>query len=193
MNVNVLLDFVSDMYARLVKLEQIRDSWRWGAVIGVSPIQVRLDGDSSALPVAPDSLVPLAIGDRVRVQLHNKRLSIVGKQSKLTFPVLGNHQEHDVTFIAGVPYVSSGSVLVPTFTWGYEAPPIYSATLNMPIPYVPPTGWTFAWSVQESAGFTFAQNGDRFPTGGTHRVRVTQFLSASTTTLKRLQWQLVRA
>jgi len=57
-------------------------SFNWGTVTGVSPLRVRLDGDTSAVPVTPDSLVDpltLAINDRVRVELSNNRLVVLGK------------------------------------------------------------------------------------------------------------------
>jgi microcystin-dependent protein len=59
-------------------------SFNWGTVTGVSPLRVRLDGDTSAVPVTPDSLVDpltLAVNDRVRVELSNNRLIVHGVHS----------------------------------------------------------------------------------------------------------------
>lgn len=46
-----------------------RDIPRWATVTQTSPLRIKMDGESSALPFAPDTLVPnLALNDRVRVE-----------------------------------------------------------------------------------------------------------------------------
>lgn len=57
-------------------------SFTWGTVTAVSPLRIQLDGDTVALPFAPDSLVDpltLAVGDRVRCELSSRRVIIVGR------------------------------------------------------------------------------------------------------------------
>lgn len=65
--------------AQLINAPQESDAWRWGNVVGVSPVRVRLDGDSEPLGVTPDVLCRVQVGDRVRVQISNRRMVIVGK------------------------------------------------------------------------------------------------------------------
>ena len=57
-------------------------SFTWGTVTSVSPLRVQLDGDSSALPFTPDSLIDplvLAVDDRVRCELSERRIVIHGR------------------------------------------------------------------------------------------------------------------
>jgi hypothetical protein len=45
-------------------------TWSWATVTAISPLRVKLDGESTALAVTPDALVSaLAVNDRVWVQL----------------------------------------------------------------------------------------------------------------------------
>lgn len=57
-------------------------SMRWGTVTDTSPLRVLLDGDAVALPFAPQSLIDpaaLVVGDRVRCDLTNRRLVVLGR------------------------------------------------------------------------------------------------------------------
>lgn len=52
-----------------------RDSWAWATVTQVSPLRVRMDGEASALGVAPDLRGgTVAVGDRVWCQRSGGRL-----------------------------------------------------------------------------------------------------------------------
>lgn len=54
--------------------------FKWGTVTAKSPLRVRLDGDVSALPFAPDSLVDpnvLTVGDRVRCEMTDARRVVI--------------------------------------------------------------------------------------------------------------------
>lgn len=65
---------------------------KWATVTGVSPLRVTLDGDSDALPFVPDSLVDpaaLVVNDRVRCELSNRRVVIVGRSGGDGF--IGQH------------------------------------------------------------------------------------------------------
>lgn len=56
-------------------------SFKWATVMAVNPIAIRLDGDSLALGLIPDSLVDpqsLSVGDRVRVELSIRKVVIHG-------------------------------------------------------------------------------------------------------------------
>jgi hypothetical protein len=58
------------------------NTYRWATVTQASPLRIRLDGDTSALPVTPSSLVAsLSVNDRVWVQLFGRRLIVLGKAS----------------------------------------------------------------------------------------------------------------
>ncbi|QIN93844.1 minor tail protein [Microbacterium phage Alakazam] len=55
-------------------------SFKWGTITAVSPLAVKLDGDTAPLSLIPDTLVPLlAVGDRVRVELSLRKVVIHGK------------------------------------------------------------------------------------------------------------------
>lgn len=56
-------------------------SFKWATVTAVNPIAIRLDGDTAALALIPDSLVDpneLIAGDRVRVELSLRKCVIHG-------------------------------------------------------------------------------------------------------------------
>ena len=58
--------------------------FNWATVTSVSPLRVRMDGDTTALPFAPDSLVDPSlffVNDRVRCELSGSTVVIVGKSS----------------------------------------------------------------------------------------------------------------
>lgn len=53
---------------------------RWATVTSASPIRVRLDGDSSPLGITPEIVIPAVLaGDRVLLQIINRRICIVGR------------------------------------------------------------------------------------------------------------------
>lgn len=56
-------------------------SFKWGVITALSPLAVKLDGDTAALALIPDSLVDpttLWVGARVRVELSLRRVVIHG-------------------------------------------------------------------------------------------------------------------
>lgn len=57
-------------------------SFKWAKVTSVSPLRIKLDGDTAALALTPDTLVnpaSLTVGDRVRVELSQRKAIIHGK------------------------------------------------------------------------------------------------------------------
>lgn len=57
-------------------------TWMWGTVTQTAPLLVKLDGDSAALIATPDTLIDpswLAVGDRVRCELTQRRLVVHGR------------------------------------------------------------------------------------------------------------------
>jgi len=64
-------------------------SFMWGTIADLDPLRVRLDGDTSEVPVTPDSLIDplsLAVNDRVRVELSNNRLIVLGRSGGSELP-----------------------------------------------------------------------------------------------------------
>lgn len=58
----------------------------WATVTATSPLRIRLDGDSTALPITPDSIVAplaLAVGDRVRVEISRRRVIVHGRAGSI--------------------------------------------------------------------------------------------------------------
>lgn len=55
-----------------------QESWRWATVKQVDPIKIMLDGEQTPLAISPDTLVPVATGDRVYTHIYNHRCVIMG-------------------------------------------------------------------------------------------------------------------
>lgn len=56
-------------------------SFKWAAVTANSPLRIKMDGDTAALAITPDSLVDpltLSVGDRVRVELSLRKIVVHG-------------------------------------------------------------------------------------------------------------------
>ena len=54
----------------------------WATVTSITPLRVRLDGDTAALPFTPDSIVDpaaLIVNDRVRCEIDARRVIIHGR------------------------------------------------------------------------------------------------------------------
>lgn len=67
-------------------IRDIKDmtSFKWATVRSVGPISVQLDGDPAPLALIPDCLVDpasLAVGNRVRVELSQRKVVIHGKNN----------------------------------------------------------------------------------------------------------------
>ena len=170
----------------LIEPPDRRDSWRWGTIVSGSPVRVRLDGDSEASLATPDCLVAVTTGDRVRVQIANRRMTVFGKL------YAGTQGDPGEIVINGTAYPTSGVATVPSFTWGISRDPIFAATVSMPSPFTPPAGWTFVWNILGASGFTFASTGDWMPVNGRQKVRILQVANSGTGFITRLVWQLVK-
>lgn len=56
-------------------------TFNWATVTGISPLQIRLDGDTTPLALIPDSLVDpteMVVGQRVRVELATRKCVVHG-------------------------------------------------------------------------------------------------------------------
>ncbi|VEI13208.1 hypothetical protein [Trueperella bialowiezensis] len=169
----------------LMRPTSVPESWRWATVVQTNPVRVRLDGDTEPLLATPDCLVPVSVGDRVRVHMLHRRMTIAGKLYR------GSPDPGSIV-IGGTAYATSGTIRIPAFTWAFQQPPVYATTVHMPIPYMPPDGWSFQFHMAGSTGFTFLQNiGPGVSNGGVY-CRLVQFGNASTTAAHLARWQLVK-
>lgn len=63
-------------------------AYRWAVITQLSPLRVRLDGDTAALDVTPESLVKLnsiQLGDRIWVQFYRRRIIVLGVMRSASF------------------------------------------------------------------------------------------------------------
>lgn len=70
-------------------IETLEDltSFRWATVTQLSPLRIKLDGDTAALLLTPESLVDeatLIVNDRVRVELTQRKVVIHGRNTGTT-------------------------------------------------------------------------------------------------------------
>ena len=156
----------------------------WATVVGTSPLRIQRDSELT-LPVTPKTLEAVQVGDRVLCLWERRQVIILGR--------MGGVGGANSVVIDGTEYERSGSVAVPSFSWTKFGEYLYVATVGMPVPYAPPDGWTFAWSMQQTSGFSFASPSNPTVEGGRQPVRLLQLNSNSTTAIQRLQWQLVKA
>ena len=174
---------VFNPFAGLLGDKTRQDSWRWGTVVSENPVRVRLDGDSEPSLATPDCLVPVTTGDRVRVQIANRRMTVFGK-----LPTAG---DGNTIWVNGNSYQRTGTVAAPSYSFSGTTNSISYATVSVPVPYDPPPNWTFKWSVAEADRWLFLDNSTRFPTNGRMAVRLIQISNTDPGHLKRLQWELV--
>ena len=73
-------DVVSRLSVRVLVRQMLAAQWRWATVTGAGPLVIRFDGEDDPVEATPDTLVSgLQVGDRVRVEITNRRLVIHGK------------------------------------------------------------------------------------------------------------------
>lgn len=161
----------------------------WATVTATNPLRVKRDAEP-VLPVTPQTLANLAVGDRVLCLWERRQVIVLGRMGgpEVAYPAPNRVR------IDGQNYALSGrNWNVPSFSWDYSEPPLYRATIAMPVPYTPPDGWTFTWSVAHSTAFVFVDNATYNIVDGTQRVRVLQLSTPNTANLAALNWQLVQA
>lgn len=79
-------------------------SFRWATVTSISPLAIKLDGDTAALGITPDTLVNpayLLVGDRVRVEMTQRKVIVHGRVSGEIDSNRGSTALRDATY--GVP------------------------------------------------------------------------------------------
>src|SRR5574344_1596796 len=111
-----------------------KESWRWGTVMAVNPVRVRLDGDSEPLLDTPACLVSVTVGDRVRVQVTSEGMTVFGKLHT------GTQGHPGEVVINGTAYPTSGVVSSPGWTVARTDGNIYSGNMTVSQPFAPPSG-----------------------------------------------------
>lgn len=116
------------------------DSWTWAAVTGVSPLRIKIDGESAALPITPDTLVShLRVNDRVWVQRRGRRLIIHGKAESQDVGALASYPVGSI--FLSVSSTNPGSVFGGTWvSWGVGRVPIGVDTSDTDFNTVEKTG-----------------------------------------------------
>lgn len=174
-----------------------KESWRWGAIQSVAPLRVKLDGDTEALTASPDTLVPVKLGDRVRVHVYNRRATIIGVNGgaipEQVFQADVAGAAGDLLLVAGKTYPRTGLVAVPAFTWAATyAGPAYCATVPIPNPYAPPEGYGFVYEMAATSGWTWCSTVQMGTASSSGRIRIIQFGYNSTTAATKLAWRLAK-
>lgn len=168
----------------------------WATVVGTSPLRVQRDSEP-VLAVTPKTLEKVSVGDRVLCLWEHRQVIILGRMGgphPPPEPPAPAYPEANRVRIGTSTYLLSGSVVCPSFSsWSWGASPIWGVVLNVPIPYEPPFPFTFAWSIQQAVGYATVHPEERFPSGGTHKLHLTQFANNTIGRVSRLQWQLVNA
>ena len=150
----------------------VSESWIEATVTQVSPLKVHLitdDDPSEADPVVLDNPA-LAVGDRVWVQIKDRRLYVIG-------------------LITQRP--TSGTITsIPSITWSEDFAPVYVASVSIPTPYTPPSGYGFEVYILEASTFAIASTAGQ--SASTITVRLQQTGNLSTTGIGKLGWRLTK-
>ncbi|GAA2545608.1 hypothetical protein HD598_002174 [Neomicrococcus aestuarii] len=149
------------------------DSWIEATVTQVSPLKVHLitdDDPSDAEPIALNDM-PLAAGDRVWVQIRNRRLFIIGLIT---------------------PRETSGTIAGPALTWASTYSPAYVATANVSTPYAPPEGYGFQVYTTQTSGWVWVSVAAQTESTVTLRVFTYDTTTPPSDLIVTLGWRLVR-
>lgn len=150
----------------------VSESWVEATVTQVSPLKVHLitdDDPSDADPVVLDDPA-LAVGDRIWVQIKDRRLYVIGLIT---------------------PRATSGTITtIPAFTWSQDFAPVYVASVSIPTPYTPPPGYGFEVFLLQANTFAWASTAGQ--NASTIAVRLQQTGNLSTTGITKLGWRLTR-
>lgn len=186
---SVMLDAVRDLQRKVYELKRQvsqKGTFSTASVTAINPVRLRVDGSQVDLTGPFPSLIgAVSVGDRVEVRLDGTRLVIVGNIS-------GNASGSNTIMIDGVRYPASGSVRVQVGSWAYSRNDLNATTLQIPLPFAPPAGWTVETFTLETNGFTLCQTGSLDRANKRVNVRVTQPLSRELSALGRVGWRLVK-
>lgn len=80
LNLSETLDPLRRRIADLAALIAGKPEFRWAIVTAAKPLRIQFDGDDLPLAGSPSTTVQgLAVGDRVRVELQNRRATVTGR------------------------------------------------------------------------------------------------------------------
>lgn len=168
----------------------VQDRWFWATVEQSSPLRVREDGAHNAINTTPKTLTAVGVGDRVLCLRTGRRLLVVGRMGGTPPPVI---PAAGTVLINNRLYQSSGRVSAPAWTLSRsDGGFLYTGYMDVSVPYTPPSGWTFVWSLSQTNGFTFLTTAQSTPVNGKQRLYVTQVGNNSTSVVTYLAWQLVK-
>lgn len=150
----------------------VGESWVEATVTQVSPLKVHLitdDDPSDADPMVLDGIA-LAVGDRVWVQIKDRRLYVIGLIT---------------------PRPTSGILPpLPAYTWTTTYDPVNYTTVSIETPYAPPPGWGFdVFILQATTVPTCTVVGQ---SSSSITLRLQQLKNTSTTGITKLGWRLTR-
>lgn len=170
--------------------DSVQDRWFWATVTQASPLAVREDVAKVPVSIVPQTLVAVQAGDRVLCLRTGRRLVVVGRMGGTPPPVI---PAAGTVLINNRLYQSSGRVSAPAWTLSRsDGGFLYTGYMDVSVPYTPPSGWTFVWSLSETTGFTFLTTAQSTPVNGKQRLFVTQVGNNSTSAVTYLAWQLVK-
>lgn len=156
----------------------------WATVTATNPLRVKRDTEP-VLPVTPQTLANLAVGDRVLCLWERRQVIVLGR--------MGGPEPNTIV-INGTAYQATGTIEAPDYSWSGTSNGISHGTISVPAPYQRPSGWSFQWSVGHSNRTTFVENASRYPdSNGIQQVRIIQIGNSDLGQLTRLRWQLVIA
>lgn len=130
----------------------------WGTVTAISPLRVKLDGDAAAPAFTPASLVDpllLAVSDRVRLELYDGRMLIIGRSGgdpiaaalaaiSLRDNPIGTYQARGDAVESGSWKLANGQQLVKAdfpLAWAFYGTRFGAAPgSTFPLPLIPPGG-----------------------------------------------------
>jgi len=128
------------------------DAACWATVTQASPLRIRIDGESAALPFTPGSLVAnLAVNDRVWIALatnadpsvKSRRVVIIGRSGGNQLPRNGITLRRNTT--QSIPTAGS-SVAIDWNVADFETPEMWTSGSTVTIPL--PGMWAFTFQVE---------------------------------------------
>lgn len=171
---------------RLIQTPVEKDTWAWGTVTSLTPILVVLDGDTQPVTAPVESLVPVDVGSRVRIHIHQRRILIIGANT-----TSGASAPDNSLWINGAWWRASGIQSMPSYTWAVSnTNGWYATSITFPLPYTPPVGYGFSYSILTTSSFTILSNAGKSTATGT-LCRLMNFLAEKPSGLS-AQWHLVK-
>lgn len=181
---NMLSPVLLELYPQHAPGVSSSPAFRDATITATDPLKVRLDGDTDSIaPTKVPLVAGLKVGDRVSCLIDANCLTVLARYG-------GQATDANVVVIDGQEYPASGSVSPPLFTYLKTWDPVFVATIDIPVPYRPPDGWTFEVFCQRSSGYTFisTSNADKYQISA----RVMQVGNSDASALRAIGWRLTK-